>query len=253
MIGKTMLFVKSLLVGILVGTLYLLYCPDCELTFLSPLPSAEVFERLYIHSRQFGDKTYKGVRAWLLQVHYWRTMRRLVRRISWRGNKLRTLEIGSGLSWMSRAVKFSHPHAITVAQDISSEAASRCRWVDHFIVGDLIGKLDEIGRHAPFNIISMTHVIEHLPDPTGTLRICAKLLDSTGILFVTAPHRPSGWQISTPIAVWEKWGLNQVPAHLQYFSEKSLNQCAQGAGLSLLGFDVGKSRGEAFEAWLSHP
>lgn len=43
-----------------------------------------------------------------------------------------------------------------------------------------------------FDLIAMMDVIEHLPDPIGTLRACVKLLRPDGILMVQTPEYPEG-------------------------------------------------------------
>ena len=77
------------------------------------------------------------------------------------------------------------------------------------------------------------------------------LLDEKGIIFITAPYRPKGWNDSSPFTLWEKWSYSYVPAHLQYFNEKSMRRCAEESGLDLVFFDASAHQGQALEAWLS--
>src|SRR6187549_1288965 len=43
------------------------------------------------------------------------------------------LEVGAGLAWMCRAAKARNAACVTVAQDVSPEAATRCAWVDRYL------------------------------------------------------------------------------------------------------------------------
>ncbi|MCY3757974.1 MAG: class I SAM-dependent methyltransferase [Acidobacteria bacterium] len=241
----------------------LVCCPGCELIFLSPLPPQEMLDALYINSPQFDGSVYGGSRAKVIvEVHrlrlqeirtqqlmrsypqwLWKVLKQWV--IRYQG--ARVLEIGSGLSWMSRAAKILIARTTTVAQDISSEAAESCPWVDRYFVGTLESKAKEIQALAPYDVISMTHVIEHLPDPVQVLRRCSALLAERGMVFVSAPFRPAGWSPAAPFDLWKHWGLNHTPAHLQYFNRRSLERCAFRSGLRLARYEPD---GEAFVAWL---
>ena len=241
-------------------------CPGCELIYLSPLPPQEVLDTLYIHNLQFDCPQYQGDRAlhvmrnhrrWLEAVltrpplchvsNRW--LRAFLRRLPIRRGVRSMLEVGSGLSWMCRAAKSANPETITVAQDISSEASPSCPWVDHFVVGSLDSRHEEIRSLGPYQLISMSHVIEHLPDPVHILRVCSNLLHRKGVLFISAPSRPVGWTVSSSIEIWRNWKLNQNPAHLQYFNKKSMERCARQSGLYLLNYEANR---DDFIAWLGH-
>jgi hypothetical protein len=162
---------------------------------------------------------------------------------------LRILEVGAGLSWMCRAAKVVNPANRTVAQDITSEAVPECPWVDHYHVGDITepGALD---ARAPYDVISLTHVIEHLLDPVDVLKRLRQLIAPAGRIFITAPHRPLGWKRGSDLSVWRDWSYNHVPAHVQYFSCGSMNTAARRAGLELIHWSEDHEEGQAFEAYL---
>lgn len=241
----------------------LVYCSGCELIFLSPIPPQEMLDALYIHSPQFDGSVYGGSRAKVIvQVHRMRLeeirthqLRHSCPRFLWKFLKrwaihyrrARVLEIGSGLSWMSRAAKSLISRTTTVAQDISSEASESCPWVDHYFVGPLEAKVGEIQALGPYDVISMTHVIEHLPDPVEVLRRCSALLAAQGMVFVSAPFRPAGWSPSASFDLWKQWSLNHTPAHLQYFNRRSMERCALRSGLRLAKYEPDE---DAFVAWL---
>ena len=156
------------------------------------------------------------------------------------------LEVGAGLAWMCRAAKAVNPDNVTVAEDISPEAVHKCPWVDFYILGNILDtRMDE---RAPYDVISLTHVIEHLVDPEEAIRRCNDLLRQHGVIFVTAPHRPIGWRDSeTDITVWEKYSYNHVPAHIQYFSKKSMRKLSEKAGCTLDYWSHNSEEGQAFE------
>jgi SAM-dependent methyltransferase len=226
-------------------------CKDCELLYISPAPSDADLRIIYVDSGQFDDPAYTDPARVALIIEYMNgSFRNVVERSGRKADEpVAVLEVGAGLAWMCRAAKVVNPENVTVAQDISPEAVDKCPWVDAYIQGEITDA--GIDRRAPYDVISLTHVIEHLVDPVGVIRRCKSLLRPDGVIFVTAPHRPIGWRdAETDIAAWEKYSYNHVPAHIQYFSKKSMRKLAENAGCALDRWSHASEEGQAFEAWL---
>jgi len=226
-------------------------CAECGLLYISPVPSAQDLHAIYVDSGQFDDPVYTVPERVALMVDYMDgCFRRVLRRSGRRSDEaVAVLEVGAGLAWMCKAAKSVHSGNLTVAQDISPEAVNKCPWVDHYIQDEIVSQ--DIERHAPYDVISLTHVIEHLVDPKGVIRRCKSLLRPGGVVFVTAPHRPIGWNDRTSdIAMWKEYSYNHVPAHIQYFSAQSMRRLAKSTGCVLDYWSGGHEEGQAFEAWL---
>jgi SAM-dependent methyltransferase len=226
-------------------------CRHCDLLYISPEPSAADLQRIYVESGQFDDPVYTDPARVTQIVDYMNgCFRAVIERSGLKADKpVSVLEVGAGLAWMCRAAKAINPESVTVAQDVSPEAVEKCPWVDFYILGEILDT--RIDQHAPYDVISLTHVIEHLVDPVAVIRRCKSVLGPRGMIFVTAPHRPVGWRDRTSdIAVWEKYSYNHVPAHIQYFSMKSMRALAENAGCVLAHWTHSHEDGQAFEAWL---
>jgi SAM-dependent methyltransferase len=226
-------------------------CKYCELLYISPEPSAADLRKIYVESAQFDDPVYTDAGRVALIIEYMNgCFRRILERSAHiEGDSVAILEVGAGLAWMCRTAKSVNPCNVTVAQDISPEAVSKCCWVDFYILGDIFDA--KIGERAPYDVISLTHVIEHLVDPVAVIRRCKSLLRRRGVIFVTAPHRPIGWRDdASDIALWETYSYNHVPAHIQYFSKKSMRKLSEKVGCTLDNWSHDHEEGQAFEAWL---
>ncbi len=226
-------------------------CPACELLYISPAPSDADLRAIYIESGQFDDPVYTDPARVALIVEYMNGCFRRVLKRSGQGDRdaVVVLEIGAGLAWMCRTAKAVNPANITVAQDISPEAVEKCPWVDFYILGDVFDAA--IDARAPYDVISLTHVIEHLVDPVAVIARCKSLLRRHGVIFITAPHRPIGWKDqASDISAWEKYSYNHVPAHIQYFSKKSMRRLAEETRCALDYWNHDHEEGQAFEAWL---
>ncbi|MEX0907083.1 MAG: class I SAM-dependent methyltransferase, partial [Gemmatimonadota bacterium] len=80
---------------------------------------------------------------------------------------------------------------------------------------------------ACFDAITLSHVIEHVPDPVGTLAECRRLLRPGGTLIAATPNLRSLGR-RTFGASWMHW---DVPRHRYVFSPSSLSEVARRAGL----------------------
>jgi TPR repeat protein len=226
----------------------LLSCNVCGLIYLDPVPSSSDLELIYCKTKQFDSNEYRLETEKTLS-YYLNCFDRIAYSQRW-DHPIRILELGAGLAWMSRAAKKRNEGNVTFAQDITAEVKGECVWVDEYVVGELLSLEDTLRGNGPFDLISLTHVIEHLDDPLKYLKwICAVLSDS-GICFITAPHRPRNWSLQQDGNSWESWTYNHVPAHLQYFGETSLALAGKLTGLDLLHWDTSHDDGQAFEAIL---
>ena len=243
---------KTIQVALTRSEYLLTYCSCGELIYISPTPNSKDLETIYVGLSQFGEGSVysePGKEEAILAYmgDRFRAIASRLRRNA--GQQISVLEIGAGLAWMARVAKQFNSGNITVAQDISPEGLDKTPWVDRYIQDHVsCADLDILG---PFDVISMTHVIEHLVDPLEVMKRLAGLLQPNGILFVTAPHRPEGWQRASDISTWIQYPYNHVPAHLQYFSVAAMKTAGNIAGLDLIHWDATHEGGQAFEAWLT--
>lgn len=83
---------------------------------------------------------------------------------------------------------------------------------------------------SSFDAVTMSHVIEHVPDPIACLDKCRRLLKPGGRLIVTTPNiRSLGHQ--TFKGAWR--GL-EPPRHLHIFPHHILGECARRSGLKVV-------------------
>jgi 2-polyprenyl-3-methyl-5-hydroxy-6-metoxy-1,4-benzoquinol methylase len=225
----------------------LLQCSECEILYQSPLPTSDDFKSMYEEATQFTSPEYRDPEKIEGILNYYSTCCRQMLGLMNHPARPRILEVGAGLAWVCRSAKLINPHSITVAQDVSNECASECTWADAYVVATIDDP--RIDRRGPYDIISMTHVIEHLPDPVAVLTRLRSLLTSEGCVFITCPHRPEDCEKSPSQSRWAAWSYNHVPGHLQYFSKEAMIKTANLAGLSLEHWTLHEN-GQAIEAIL---
>lgn len=92
-----------------------------------------------------------------------------------------------------------------------------------------VGTLDQQGYPSEhFDILTMSHVIEHVHDPVGLLAECRRILKPGGVLVIATPnadslgHRYFG----------KDWRAVEPPRHLTLFTSQTLTDAARRAGFS---------------------
>jgi SAM-dependent methyltransferase len=93
------------------------------------------------------------------------------------------------------------------------------------------GPLEEfIAKHGNerFDVITASHVIEHVPDPVRTLAGLQQLLKNDGSITITVPNAASTFAVQLGTA----WHSTDLPFHLHQFSPASMAEAAKRAGLT---------------------
>ncbi len=80
-----------------------------------------------------------------------------------------------------------------------------------------------------YDLITFSHVIEHLANPITTLVHAASLLDTDGMIWFSIPN---GACRSARVLKW-RWHSTDLPLHLHHFSLKSAKIAVEKAGLSV--------------------
>jgi 2-polyprenyl-3-methyl-5-hydroxy-6-metoxy-1,4-benzoquinol methylase len=110
--------------------------------------------------------------------------------------------------------------------DSSADAAERCRNRGLTIHR---GTVFDAPFGADFDVVLMSHVIEHVLDPVATLRRVRAFLAPGGVVAVATPN------IQSAGFAWyrARWFPLDAPRHLHLFDERTLALAAEGAGLSI--------------------
>jgi hypothetical protein len=211
--------------GVLLQTEYLLTeCSSCGTIFLTPEPPPSDLAIIYGHSQFTSEEYTDTAKIARVIAYYGSRLKTIGETCNWR-ESVSICEIGAGRAWMCLAAKIALPGSRTVAQDVTDECTLTTPWADRYEVADLAA----LSGNEQFHLASLTHVIEHLVFPRTTMQLIRARLRDDGLVFVTAPHRPVGFQPRSDNAeVWRAWSYNHVPAHLQYLTREGMERLGTG-------------------------
>lgn len=149
----------------------------------------------------------------------------------WLVSGRRVLDVGCGLTDLAARLS---PY---VGCDRNPEVLAMCRGrfpEARFVAWDVSadGPPGELAAEAPFDVILMLAILEHLSDPGAALARAATLLAPAGVLVTTTPH-PLG---HLPLELGARLGLLSKHAdeeHEDLLDRAALESAGRAAGLTL--------------------
>lgn len=205
---------------------HLTTCSACGFDFTNPRPKQEQIGRYYASENyishtdtatSISDRLYRFARNWALRKKH-----RLVALYKPKG---RLLDVGCGtgafLGYMkSRGFEVAGVEPSDRARSIAALASP----------GSVVPALADVDRKQPFEVGTLWHVLEHLPDLRSAFREFHSLLCPGGVLFIAVPDRTS-WDCSH---YGQKWAAWDVPRHLSHFRPKDIETLMTANGFRLV-------------------
>jgi SAM-dependent methyltransferase len=84
--------------------------------------------------------------------------------------------------------------------------------------------------HGRFDLVTLVHALEHVPDPVATLARLAKLLEPGGQIFIEVPNAASVDMHRSS----RRREILDLPVHLFHFAPRTLERAIEKAGLKTL-------------------
>jgi SAM-dependent methyltransferase len=164
-------------------------------------------------------------------------------------NGARVLDVGCGSGLLGARLR---ERGNTVwGIDAAAEAApSAARRLDRFLLADVIDRasIAELLRGERFDAIVFADVLEHLPDPVGTLRSYLRYLAPAGTVLVSVPN-VAVWYVRAGLMVgrFDYTATGTLDrTHLRFFTRASLKRALEEAGLRVDAIDVNPGIARAF-------
>ena len=202
-------------------------CLSCGQEFLNPYPSNDWLCEEYSH---YYTKRQAGlVRA---KTEYFK---KLFKGIGAEFNNKSILEFGPGEGDAIAAVRESYRPSSITAVERNEEANAlfadlNCKYFNMFLEEYIASEPDQ----EKYDYIFLFDVLEHLKDPVQVLKdLREKKLKAKGMIIATFPVADS---LSRKVLgkIWPQYKVE----HLNYFTDKSIHNLSQAAGLKLVKDEV---------------
>ena len=135
-------------------------------------------------------------------------------------NPSRVLEVGAGAGHTLKWIKALYPKTETTAVEINSALLHE---LSQNVDVPIIGPIDEaLPQLKSYDLILFLDVLEHLSDPTATLRNLSKHLEANGQVIVSVPNI-AHLSVSVPLLLQRRFDYQDAGildrTHLKFFVE----------------------------------
>ncbi len=194
-------------------------CPQCELVFISPFPENldDYYPQEYYYIPESTDFLKENSEHEKYKVE-------IIKRYVKQG---RLLEIGPSLGTFIYRAKQSGFNVEAIEMDERcSKFLNEVAEIPTVNSNDACAALNSL---EPYDVITMWHVIEHLPNPWEMLDAISKKIKPGGILVIAAPN-PDAFQFQI---LGRYWPHVDAPRHLMLISSKLIVEKMKGLGMSV--------------------
>lgn len=212
-------------------------CQHCGFKHLLPIPSPEELEQVYRHEYYSVEKPlylerYREDLLWWNQVY---DERYDLFETLLTGEGRRILDVGSGPGYF--LLRGKERGWQTLGIEPSAQSAAHSREMGLEIVEEFLGP-QTAPQLGAFDVVHLSQVLEHIPDPKGLLGVVHDLLRPDGLVCVVVPNDYNPFQIALrDTCSFEPWWV-APPHHINFFDFDSLTELMTRSGFEVVRRDT---------------
>jgi 2-polyprenyl-3-methyl-5-hydroxy-6-metoxy-1,4-benzoquinol methylase len=199
-------------------------CVSCSLLYVNPRPQPDDLEAYYQSIEYISHTDRKGTlqeRIYhLVRNHMLQKKKQLVEKLV--SPPRRLLDVGCGTGAFLEAIKSADNEIIGFEPNTFAREKALEKGIEVLGKEDALETLPENSMH----LITLWHVLEHLPDFREKIQLFHSLLAPGGYLVLAVPM----WKSFDAGFYGQHWAAWDVPRHLLHFEEKTLVKACHDAG-----------------------
>ena len=208
-------------------------CETCGFRHIVPVPTEETLEKVYREEYYFSEKPlylerHREDQEWwdLTYAERYDTFETHLP-----SDRRRILDVGSGPGFFLLHGKRRGWQ--TLGLEPSRQAAAHARGlgleiIEEFLTHELSGRLGQ------FDVVHMSEVLEHIPDPKGFLMLARRLLGFGGMVCLVVPNDYSPVQHALRTACGHSPWWVAPPQHVNYFDFDSAARLLEACGFEVV-------------------
>lgn len=208
-------------------------CQPCGWRHVFPVPTAEALASLY-RSHYYGVEKPLYLERYTEDQEWWDltyndrydTFERILP-----AGRRRVLDVGSGPGFF--LVSGRNRGWSTIGIEPAEQAARHSRGLGLDIIEEFLTP-DVAAGLGTFDVVHMSEVLEHIPDPAGFLGLASSLLNLGGLVCVVVPNDYNALQqVLRDMDGYQPWWV-APPHHLNYFTPSSLQRLFERMGFEVV-------------------
>lgn len=211
-------------------------CEACALVQAVPAPDPGVLADYYkqdYRTKGYGGSNVANLSQFpndnLFYCNRGRSITELLRRFISRPDPLNILDIGAGYGHILYFLGQEFPHACRFAIEFSDACSRHLQSQKIEVHSRPVEEVLSEMRNR-FDVIILSHVLEHILNPQKVLSLIGSSLTKEGILYIEVPNIPPGSLMRYPDHVWAP---RHDEPHITFFSEPTVRTLVETAGFEL--------------------
>jgi 2-polyprenyl-3-methyl-5-hydroxy-6-metoxy-1,4-benzoquinol methylase len=207
-------------------------CNDCGHLMTSPVVDekdlgdlyGKYYPRKYVNTTDLVTSAAEVIRPWSRFQRWWNGTNNQGQYSVSTGQVMLDVGCGNGLSLLEAQELGAQAYGIEADPNVE-------RIADELKLRVHIGSIyDRPFPEINFDLIVLNQVIEHIPDPSKTLKTLKERLKPMGRIVIVFPNRNSFWQLIFR-RNWINW---HIPYHLHHFNYKGFKTFAEQNGYRVI-------------------
>jgi len=200
-------------------------CNDCSFLFTNPRPLAENISRYY-QSKEYishADKATNLTNAvYKIARHF--TLKQKVSLINTLSDQKTILDYGCGTGDFLLTCKKKG----WIINGLEPDDIARNKAISK-TDENIYAKIEQLNDAKKVSVITLWHVLEHIPDLNYTMNMLKRKLDTKGKMLIAVPNIKS---LDAQLYK-ENWAAYDVPRHLYHFSMQTMKLLLKNHGLKI--------------------
>ena len=208
-------------------------CNSCGFKHIIPIPTEEELDNIYkeqyytVEKPLYIERMKEDAEWW--EITYTDRYKTFEEQL---GNKKgKILDVGSGTGYFLKTGKDRGWNTLGIEPSKQAAEYSRDELKLKIIENQLTEK--NYKEFGTFDVIHLSLVLEHIPDPIKMLKIIFEMLNPGGLICVVVPNDFNPFQnVLSKYDNYPKWWVSP-PHHINYFDFSSLKKLVQNCGFNV--------------------
>jgi len=199
-------------------------CKNCGFVYMNPIPDFEENKKFYLNDYWDEHHGFFGIREEYLVTNRQKRMQSWLMPYFEKGFNI--LEIGSGFGYNLDYLNKKNDSLDLVIEGLEISKAGCKNMQEAFGIPSFNETIEEFKPAKKYDVLIMSHVLEHFENPSTVLNKCHGLLGDEGLLWIEVPNI----MYPNPTKNLDRWLSKE---HISYFSPQKLKYL-----LEINGFEI---------------